>query len=45
MENELDAPWGLYCGVSGIYLADRDNNQKLKEKFPGVYNVTADQIP
>lgn len=39
----LIAPCGLYCGVCGIYIAHRDNNQKFKEilvklfrgEFPG----------
>ena len=29
----LVGPCGLYCGVCAIYIAGRDNNLKLKEKF------------
>ena len=31
------APCGLYCGVCAIYIADRDNNQKFKERLVNVY--------
>lgn len=44
MQKELHAQCGLYCGVCGVYMARRDNNQKLKEKFARAYNVTSDQI-
>ena len=46
MENrrKLAAPCGLYCGVCGIYIADRDRNIKLKERLTGVFGVTVDEI-
>ncbi len=44
MRRELAAPCGLYCGVCGIYIAHRDNNDKFKEKLATVYNVSAEQI-
>jgi len=44
MNNELLAPCGMYCGVCGVYMASRDNNQKLKEKFAKAYDVTPEQI-
>lgn len=44
MNKKLLAPCGLYCGVCGVYIASRENNQKLKEKFAAAYNVTSDQI-
>jgi hypothetical protein len=44
MPRKLLAPCGLYCGVCGIYHADRDNNQKLKEKLAGAYGLTVEQI-
>jgi predicted RNA-binding Zn-ribbon protein involved in translation (DUF1610 family) len=44
IQTELLAPCGLYCGVCGIYQADRDNNQKLKEKLAGAYGLTPEQI-
>lgn len=31
------SPCGLYCGVCAIHIADRDNNQKLKEKLVSLY--------
>lgn len=31
------SPCGLYCGVCAIYMAHRDNNQKLKERLAGLY--------
>ena len=31
------APCGLYCGVCAIYIADRDNNQKFKERLVDLY--------
>jgi len=33
----LVAPCGLYCGVCAIYMADRDNNLKFKERLVDVY--------
>lgn len=44
MNKELYAPCGLYCGVCGIYLASRDDNGKLKEKFAKAYGVTPAQV-
>ncbi len=41
---ELAAPCGLYCGVCGVYIAHRDNNEKFKERLTGVYGVGADRI-
>ena len=31
------APCGLYCGVCAIYIADRDNNFKFKERLLNLY--------
>ncbi len=31
------SPCGLYCGVCAIHIADRDNNNKLKERLLGLY--------
>ncbi len=44
MNKDTLAPCGLYCGVCGVYVATRDNNQKLKEKFTKAYGVTPEQI-
>jgi len=44
MNTELLAPCSMYCGVCGIYMAHRDNNQKLKEKLANAYRVTPEQI-
>ncbi len=34
---DLISPCGLYCGVCAIYIADRDNNRKLKERLVHLY--------
>ena len=44
MNTELLAPCGLYCGVCGVYMASRDNNQKLKDKLASAYGVTSERI-
>jgi len=31
------SPCGLYCGVCAIYIANRDNNQKFKERLAELY--------
>lgn len=33
----LMGPCGLYCGVCAIYIADRDNNTKFKERLVNLY--------
>ncbi len=38
------APCGLYCGVCGIYLADRDHNEKFKERLCTVYGTQPEDI-
>ena len=40
----LAAPCGLYCGVCGVYIATRDNNEKFKERLTTVYGVSAEEI-
>ncbi|MBW1660361.1 MAG: DUF3795 domain-containing protein [Deltaproteobacteria bacterium] len=37
VNRELIGPCGLYCGVCAIYIADRDNNRKLKERLVALY--------
>ncbi len=37
VNQELMGPCGLYCGVCAIYIADRDNNLKLKERLVTLY--------
>ncbi len=44
MKKELLAPCSMYCGVCGVYMASRDNNQKLKDKLASAYSVTPEQI-
>ena len=44
MDQALLAPCGLYCGVCGIYMASRDNNQKLRDKLANAYGVNPEQI-
>lgn len=31
------SPCGLYCGVCAIHIADRDSNEKFKERLVGLY--------
>ncbi|MDD5397766.1 MAG: DUF3795 domain-containing protein [Dehalococcoidia bacterium] len=44
VNKELVAPCGLYCGVCGIHIATRDNNEKFKEKLAPVYGVKPEDI-
>jgi hypothetical protein len=37
IHREFASPCGLYCGVCAIYIAHRDNNQKLKEGLVRLY--------
>lgn len=41
---ELLAPCGLYCGVCAIYMADRDDNLKFKERLSPVYGVPVEDL-
>ncbi|MBN2706292.1 MAG: DUF3795 domain-containing protein [Deltaproteobacteria bacterium] len=34
---DLISPCGLYCGVCAIFIAHRDDNQKLKERLVTLY--------
>ena len=44
VERELLAPCGLYCGVCAIYIADRDDNLKFKERLTDVYGVGIEEL-
>jgi predicted RNA-binding Zn-ribbon protein involved in translation (DUF1610 family) len=44
IHQEWLAPCGLYCGVCGIMIAHRDNNQKFKERLSTVYNLKPEEI-
>lgn len=44
IKDELAAPCGLYCGVCGVYIAHKDNNNKFKERLTKVYGVRVDDI-
>ena len=44
VNHELLAPCGLYCGVCGVYIAHRDNNQKFKEKLAGFYGCRPEDL-
>ena len=44
IKEELAAPCGLYCGVCGVYIAHKDNNNKFKERLTKVYGVRRDDI-
>ena len=38
---DLMAPCGLYCGTCGIYLANRDNNEKFRAVMGNLYGHPA----
>ena len=40
----LLAPCGLYCGVCGVLIADRDDNHKFKERLATVYGTKPEDI-
>lgn len=40
--SDLISPCGLYCGVCAIYMADRDNNVKFKDRLVEVYKGNID---
>ena len=44
VNRDLLAPCGLYCGVCGVYIAHRDNNEKFKERLTTVYGCTTEQV-
>ncbi|MHA1271267.1 MAG: DUF3795 domain-containing protein [Candidatus Helarchaeota archaeon] len=44
MNKDLFAPCGLYCGVCGIYYADKNNDIKLKEKLAAAYWTKPEMI-
>lgn len=37
IDQNFVSPCGLYCGVCAIHIADRDNNEKFKERLVGLY--------
>jgi len=37
VNSNLIGPCGLYCGVCAVYIAHRDNNDKLKERLVSLY--------
>jgi hypothetical protein len=39
---DFASPCGLYCGVCAIYIAHRDNNEKLKQ---GLVNLYKGKVP
>jgi hypothetical protein len=41
---DLMSPCGLFCGACPIYVADRTDDQRLKEKLSAFYNVAIDEI-
>ena len=44
VDKRLLAPCGLYCGVCSILIANRDNNQKFKERLAPVYGCSPEEI-
>ncbi len=41
---ELAAPCGLYCGVCGIFIAHKNNDQKFKARLCTVYGLKLEDI-
>ena len=39
INEDLLAPSGLYCGVSGILIASEENDQKIKERLITVFSI------
>ena len=44
INKDLLAPCGLYCGVCGVLIAHKGNDQKFKEKLSTVYGCSPDDI-
>jgi len=42
-DKNLMAPCGLYCGVCGVYIATRDNNEKFKGVMGKLYGTEPDK--
>jgi hypothetical protein len=40
-DKNLMAPWGLYCGACGVYIATRDKNEKFMEVMGNLYGTKA----
>lgn len=40
---DLMAPCGLYCGTCGVYIATRDNNEKLKQVLGRLYGTPPEE--
>lgn len=40
---DLMAPCGLYCGVCGVYIATRDNNDKFKKVMGSLYGTPPEE--
>jgi hypothetical protein len=44
VNKELLAPCGLYCGVCGVLMAHRNDNQKFKERLSALYACSPEEI-
>lgn len=42
-DRSLMAPCGLYCGVCGVYLATRDDNEKFRERLGALYGTPPEE--
>lgn len=40
---DLMAPCGLYCGVCGVYIATRDQNEKLRAAMGNLYGTKPEE--
>ncbi|MFO7965338.1 MAG: DUF3795 domain-containing protein [Desulfobacterales bacterium] len=42
-DRRLMAPCGLYCGTCGIYIADRDGNEKFRNIMANLYGLKPEE--
>jgi hypothetical protein len=42
-DKALMAPCGLYCGTCGIYIANRDGNEKFRSVMAALYGTTPEE--
>ena len=40
---ELMAPCGLYCGTCGVYISNRDGNEKFREVMGNLYGTKPEE--
>ena len=40
---DLMAPWSLYCGACGVYIATRDKNEKFRQVRGNLYGTKPEE--